>query len=127
VDIRTGDAALVDHYLDIAPVDIAVVCGLFGNITDADIRATISHVGTLTRRGGTVIWTRHRREPDLIPQIQEWFAEEGFAPLWLSDPAALTGVGTHRATRDPLPPRPGASMFTFVGMGNLIATDDHGK
>jgi hypothetical protein len=129
VDVVTGDAALVDHYLDLAPAHVVVACGLFGNISDADIRNTIRHIGTLTSRGGTAIWTRYRQEPDLVPSIQEWYAQEGFKPLWLSEKAAGFGVGSHLATRDPRPPEPGASMFTFVGMSDPhpTAAADHGQ
>ena len=42
VDIVTGDASLVEVYAGLVPADLVLLCGLFGNITDEDIRATIS-------------------------------------------------------------------------------------
>jgi hypothetical protein len=115
VEVRVGDAALIDNYRDLAPADLVLACGLFGNISDADIEHTVRHLASLTRRGGTVIWTRHRREPDLFGQIGAWFAEHGFEERWASAPGLGYGVGAHRAGRDPSPPAAGASMFTFVG------------
>ncbi|GAA3122282.1 class I SAM-dependent methyltransferase family protein [Nonomuraea salmonea] len=41
VEVLTADAALTDHYQDLTPADIVLVCGVFGNITDEDIERTI--------------------------------------------------------------------------------------
>jgi hypothetical protein len=69
VEMVTGDAALTDHYGDVVPADIVLVCGLFGNITDTDIERTVDSCSRLCATGGTVIWTRHRRTPDRVPLI----------------------------------------------------------
>ncbi|MBO0867155.1 MAG: methyltransferase domain-containing protein [Micromonosporaceae bacterium] len=119
VEVRTADAALIDEYLDLAPADVVLLCGLFGNITDEDIRHTIRHTASLVRRGGTVIWTRHRDAPDLVPTIDDWFAAAGFERIWLSPAGLAFGVGAHRATADPRPPIPGTRLFTFVGRARL--------
>lgn len=115
VEVVRADAALTDHYLGMVPADIVLVCGLFGNITDEDIERTIDTCTRLCDAGGTVIWTRGRFTPDLIPQICDWFAQRGFDLQWLSDPEAKFGVGVHRFTGEPRPLVSGARMFTFVG------------
>jgi hypothetical protein len=71
---------------------------MFGNMTDDDIRRTIGFCAQLCAHGGTVIWTRSRQEPDQVPRICDWFAEGGFALVWVSDPAEGWGVGAHRFT-----------------------------
>src|SRR6476660_2079079 len=68
VRIVEGDAGLVDAYAGYAPADLVLACGVFGNVSDADIRRTVDACRGLCRRDGAVIWTRHRREPDLVPQ-----------------------------------------------------------
>jgi hypothetical protein len=113
VEIRVQDASLVDGYADVAPADVLLLCGLFGNITDEDIRHTIEQSAALTNPGGTVIWTRHRRPPDLVPQIDAWFVEQGFETVWISDAALDFGVGAHRAHRAARPLRPGTRLFSF--------------
>ena len=123
VQVVTGDAALTDGYADLAPADLVLVCGIFGNITDDDIRATVRHCASLCATGGMVLWTRHRREPDLVPVICEWFAEEGFEPVAVGSPADGVGVGAHRFTGTPRPLVPGARMFTFVGYDVLERTE----
>ncbi|WP_329261225.1 class I SAM-dependent methyltransferase [Actinoallomurus sp. NBC_01490] len=119
VEVLTGDAALIDQYRGMVPADVVLVCGLFGNITDEDIRRTIAFCPQLTRTGGTVIWTRHRSAPDRVPLICDWFERSGFERHWLSRPDAGFGVGVHRFTAEPQPLAAGESMFTFVGHGLL--------
>ncbi|PGH46241.1 SAM-dependent methyltransferase [Micromonospora sp. WMMA1996] len=119
VEVVTGDAAVTDRYADLAPADLVLVCGIFGNIGDDDIRATVRHCASLCATGGTVLWTRHRREPDLVPTICDWFAEEGFEPVTVSSPADGVGVGAHRFTGAPRPLAAGARMFEFVGYDRL--------
>jgi hypothetical protein len=115
VEVVTGDAALTDHYAAMVPAYLVLVCGVFGNLTDDDVRRTIGYCTQLCAHGGTVVWTRGRWEPDLVPQIGAWFADRGFEPLWLSDPAEGPAAGAHRFTATPVPLERGARMFTFTG------------
>jgi predicted RNA methylase len=69
VDVLTGDAAEFDHYRPYVPADLVLMCGLFGNISDEDIRRTVGSAPSLTKRGGTVIWTRGRHHADMVPTI----------------------------------------------------------
>jgi len=39
VQVVTGDAARASHYEALAPANLVLACGLFGNITEADIEA----------------------------------------------------------------------------------------
>jgi hypothetical protein len=120
VDIVTGDASLVEAYAGLVPADLVLLCGLFGNITDEDIRATISAARGLTRTGGTVIWTRGRGEPDRVDWVASVFEENDFERVFVSAPGPRYGVGEHRHTGPVLPLPPG-SMFTFVGRHELKA------
>jgi hypothetical protein len=115
VEVVTGDAALTDAYAGMIPADLVLACGVFGNITDADIERTVGYCRQLCARGGTVVWTRGRWAPDLLPQICDWFAGRGFDELWVSDPAEGWGAAAHRFAGPPDPLEPGARMFTFRG------------
>ena len=86
VEIVTGDAALTSQYADLAPADLVLACGLFGNMTDDHIERMIDYCTRLCATGGTVVWTRARWEPDLVPQICAWFEERDFERVWLSQP-----------------------------------------
>src|SRR5271166_1492791 len=92
------DAPLTSQYADLAPADLVLACGLFGNMTDADIKRTIEYCTQLCATGGTVVWTRARWEPDLVPQICAWFERRGFEQAWLSDPGYHQCCGAHRFT-----------------------------
>jgi hypothetical protein len=114
VEVVAADASLTDNYLGRVPADLVLLCGVFGNISDDDIRNTIDHCDQLCRTGGTVIWTRHRNSPDAVPQICDWFQERGFERTWLSDRSAGFGVGVHRFTGTPKPLAAGERLFQFL-------------
>jgi hypothetical protein len=118
VQIVTGDAALTSQYADLVPADLVLACGLFGNMTNADIEATIGYCTQMCATGGTVIWTRGRwarGAPDLVPQVCAWFEERGFDRLWVSDPQIRYCVGAHAFTGVPAPLAKDAVMFAFTG------------
>jgi hypothetical protein len=114
VEVVTADAALTDHYAGMVPAYLVLACGVFGNMTDDDVQRTVGYCTQLCAHGGTVVWTRGRWPPDLVPQICDWFAARGFEPLWVSDPAAGWGAAAHRFTGTPAPLERGAQMFTFT-------------
>ncbi len=111
IEVVVGDAALMDNYVGCAPADLVLACGVFGNISDADIHATVRACGQLCRTGGTVLWTRHRRPPDLVPKICGWYTEAGFELVSVSDPAEPFGFGVHRFAGRPQPLAVGTRMF----------------
>jgi hypothetical protein len=124
VEVRTGDASLVDHYAELAPAELVLACGVFGNITEADIRRTIGALTQLCAAGGTVIWTRHRRSPDRVPRICEWFEAAGFERRWLSDASEAAGVGVHRFLGEPQPLTRGSRIFEFLGSEALRRAEE---
>jgi hypothetical protein len=60
------------------PADLLLLCGIFGSVSDADIERTAAAAPALCAPGATVIWTRHRRPPDLTPRIRGWFTDAAF-------------------------------------------------
>lgn len=114
VESVCGDASLTDAYTGIAPADLVLLCGIFGNVSDEDVRGTVVNSSMLCAPGAFVIWTRHRRAPDLTPSIRQWFAESGFDEVSFDSPGSgLWSVGTHRLGTPPLPLRLGIRLFTF--------------
>jgi hypothetical protein len=119
VEVVTGDASTTDAAVGAVPADVLLACGIFGNVSAADIRHFVECAPALCAAGATVIWTRHRRPPDRTVDIREWFASAGFDELGFTapDPAGLVAVGAHRLVRDPDRFRGGQRLFTFVGDG----------
>jgi len=114
VEIRLGDAGSTGTFAEFAPVDLLMLCGVFGNITPEDVRRTVHAARGLCRAGATVVWTRSRGEPDLVPAVAGWFAEAGFEQLALSPPEQPSAVGAHRLTGEPDPVPAEPRLFTFV-------------
>jgi hypothetical protein len=115
VEVREADAAVVAGFADALPAGVLLLCGIFGNVSDEDIKRTIEASAVMCAPGATVIWTRHRRAPDLTPQIRAWFAANGFDELAFDvlDTDRLMSVGANRlrsAAGAGLPDRP---LFTF--------------
>src|SRR4051794_34952815 len=63
VEVVCGDAGSIDAYAGVVPADLVLMCGVFGNISDGDVRRTIEQLPLLCAAGATVIWTRSRRAP----------------------------------------------------------------
>ncbi|MCW2503493.1 MAG: hypothetical protein JWO79_1777 [Actinomycetia bacterium] len=118
VTVLTADAADTTAYASVVPVHLALVCGVFGNIPDEHVQGTIRRLPGLLAEGATVIWTRHRGEPDLTPAIRRWFGEVGFAEVGFDteDPHKFA-VGTHRLTVPPQSYQSGLELFRFSGNG----------
>lgn len=116
IDIREGDAAQSDLYQGAVPADLVLLCGIFGNVSDADVRTTIEAAPQLGAPGAEVIWTRHRAQPDLTPSIRQWYAQAGFEEVAFvtpEDAAERWSVGVHRLVTDPPSLQVGRQWFTF--------------
>jgi hypothetical protein len=128
VTVRVADAGVIAAYADALPADVLLLCGIFGNVADEDIHRTATASAGMCTPGGTVIWTRHRRPPDLTGQLRSWFAAAGFQEVAFDTPetTTMTGVGVHRraaAGSSELPhgasraavalPPPDTRLFTF--------------
>ena len=115
VEVVTGDAAETSRYVDVAPADLVLSCGVFGNLSDFDIQRTIRAMPQLCRTGGSVIWTRHRRAPDITPEIRAWFEAAGFEEAGFESAGENAfGVGRHVLTGPSEPLVSGQRLFTFL-------------
>jgi hypothetical protein len=116
VDVVDADASDSSVYDGAVPAEVVLANGVFGNISDADIEHTINRLPSLCTPNASVVWTRHRRPPDVTPAIRGWFAAAGFDEVAFEGPEAfIFGVGVHRLARDPDPFVPGVKLFDFVG------------
>jgi hypothetical protein len=115
IEVRCTDAGISTAYAGAVPADLVLLCGIFGNVSDEDVRRTIAAASQLCNAGARVIWTRHRRDPDLTPQIRDWFSEHDFAEASFAAPEhAMYSVGVHRFRGDPKPLDPDRRLFTFT-------------
>jgi hypothetical protein len=117
VEVRIGDASDPRTFEDVTPVDLLLLCGILGNITDEDVRHLIAVVPRFLCPAGCVIWTRGASDPDARPQVRAWFRSAGFEELAFDDAPELFGVGLSRLSNTPdarAAPPPRTPLFTFV-------------
>ena len=116
VEVREADAAQVAGYADALPAGVLLLCGIFGNVSEGDIQRTAQAAPALCAARATVIWTRHRRPPDLTPQVRAWFRASGFDEVAFDIPdRTVTGVsvGVGRLAVPPPARLPDGPLFTF--------------
>jgi hypothetical protein len=114
VDVLQADAGLTGTYRDAVPVDVLLLCGIFGNVRDEDVRRTVSNASRLCAPRATVLWTRHRRDPDRTGEIRDWFADAGYEELAFDSPGPdRFALGTIRLVAPPLAYRSDMRLFTF--------------
>jgi hypothetical protein len=116
VEVVEGDAGSTAAAAGVAPVDLLLLCGIFGNVGEDDIAATVAAVPALLVPGGTVIWTRGTRVPDLTPRVRSWFAAAGVRETSFVTgprPGWSVGAGVLDGPARPLPSD--QRLFTFLG------------
>ena len=100
------------------PADLLLLVGIFGNISDDDIRSTVAAAASLCAPGAHVLWTRGTTigDRDLTPAIRGWFAEAGFTELDFAvhDGDGHPSVGFARLDVSPAAFEPGKRLFTFL-------------
>ncbi|MCZ7588179.1 MAG: hypothetical protein M5U27_04810 [Gaiella sp.] len=116
VRVRCADAGRLASFADVLPVDLLLLCGIFGNLSGRDIQRTVSAAPGMLRRGALVVWTRGRFEgEDLRPTVRRWFVDTGFDEVAYDGEPESYGVGVARWAG----PGPGGRevperLFTFV-------------
>lgn len=118
VVVHKADAGDLAAYLGSVPADLVLMVGVFGNIRDSDVRRTVEALPQLCAPRATVIWTRARRAPDLVPAVRSWFQEAGFVEQAFHAPDdVLFSVGVHRFVGDPQPLNGDGRLFDFIDSG----------
>jgi 2-polyprenyl-3-methyl-5-hydroxy-6-metoxy-1,4-benzoquinol methylase len=121
-DVRVGDAGDPTTYADVLPVDVLLLVGVLGNVSDDDVRATVTAAASMVAPGGVVIWSRSNRfrttathdVADPAVWARGLFESAGFETLDYvvpADEAWRLGVSRHAAgSSAALPER----LFTFI-------------
>jgi hypothetical protein len=109
-----GDAGDLSAYRGGHEADLLLLCGIFGNIPDAEVEHTIREASRLTSPGAQAIWTRHRRAPDRTPDIRQWWGDAGWEETaFVSAGPDSWSVGVVRLTATPLPYVDEGRLFAF--------------
>lgn len=115
ITVTRADAGRSDAYTAAVPADLVMMCGIFGNINDEAVRRLIGALPRFCGPGATVLWTRHRRPPDLTGPIRRWLMEAGFEEVsFIAPDGELFSVGRHRLVGEPAEFVPGLRLFDFI-------------
>jgi hypothetical protein len=123
VQVVAADAGCSQTYLGLAtvPADVVLLVGVLGNISDADVAATVAAMPHLCASGATLVWSRGRSlegADDFVTPVREAFAAAGFTEVSISSfdvQDDRTALGVVRFGRAPVPLEPRQTWFTFVG------------
>jgi predicted RNA methylase len=114
IEIVEGDASDTSLYEGAVPADLVLAVGIFGNIAEEDIFATIRALPQFCAPGATVLWSRGRQLRDITDRIRDAFTEAGFAETAFHRPEDATfqiGAARYHGPAQRLQP---ARLFTFV-------------
>jgi hypothetical protein len=117
VVVRCGDAGDPAAFDDVVPVDVLMLCGIFGNVEHATVAAIARAVPALVSPGGYVIWTRGATPAvDHRPAVRRWFVDAGMPEVSFDGAPERYGVGVNRITarRGAVPKH---RLFTFSTSG----------
>lgn len=115
IEVRTIDAGTTDSYAGVLPADLLLLVGIFGNITDSDIRRTLLSIPQFCTTGAIVVWTRGRDDRDIGAQLRSWCIEAGCTELaYTTWPDMTAGVGAARFIGQRQPLVYGRRLFTFL-------------
>jgi hypothetical protein len=114
LEIVEGDAADTTLYEGAVPADLVLAVGIFGNVSEEDVFATIASLPQFCAPGATVLWSRGQQLREITGQIREAFTAAGFAETAFHKPQdANFQIGAARYHGPPRDLQPG-HLFTFV-------------
>jgi hypothetical protein len=115
VEVRCADAGDPASFRDQLPVDVLLLCGVFGNIDPSTVHDVVYRVPAMVVPGGSVIWTRGSHgAADHRPQVRRWFEEAGIPEISFDGPPATFGVGVNEVREGVARPIDDSRLFTFL-------------
>jgi SAM-dependent methyltransferase len=118
VTVRTIDAGNTTAYAGSVPADLVIMMGIFGNISNDDVRRTIQTAPRLCRPGAVLLWSRSTDGVDWNRSVRGWLIKAGFSELDYKEfdhaqgERAALGAARYDGPMQPL--MPGQQIFTFL-------------
>jgi hypothetical protein len=115
VEVRIADAGYTDAYIGAVPAELVLLVGIFGNISNTDLQATIAAAPQVCAPGATLVWSRGREREDINAEIRGWFAAAGFSELEYAtlETGSRPALGVVRYDGPPQAIQTGRHLFTF--------------
>ena len=123
VEVVAADAGCSETYVGLAPVpaDVVLLVGVLGNVSEADVAATVAAMPRLCASGATLVWSRGRSlegAEDFVTPVRAAFTAAGFTEVRVRSfdvEDDSTALGVVRFDGPPVPLGPRQTWFTFVG------------
>jgi len=123
VEVVAADAGCSQTCVGLAtvPADVVLLVGVLGNLSDADVAATVAAMPRLSASGATLLWSRGRsleNADDFVTPVRTAFSAAGFAEVSIRSfhvEDDRTALGVVRFDGPPMPLGPRERWFTFVG------------
>ncbi len=113
VDIRQADAGDVAAWIDLAPVDVLLACGVFGNLDREQLERCVQTLPVGCHEGTALLWTRGRGPEDPGPDLDRWLTRAGFrSTARVSPERAGYRVGLDRYGGPTVTAEPGQRLFS---------------
>ncbi|MDZ8066074.1 MAG: class I SAM-dependent methyltransferase family protein [Nostoc sp. DedQUE08] len=118
IEIINGDATLATNYVGAVPADIVIVCGVFGNLEEAELNRLSDNLSFLSKPGAFVIWTRgHSNGITYSDNVRKILSASGFEEVNFKLTATGDmGVGLHRYLGENLAAPKEQQLFVFSGI-----------
>ncbi|ALF56100.1 type 12 methyltransferase [Nostoc piscinale CENA21] len=118
IEFINGDAAIANNYVGAVPADIVIACGVFGNLTEAELNRLLDNLSFLSKPGAFVIWTRgHSNGIPYSENVRKVLSTSGFAEVNFKLTATGDmGVGIHQYKGKHLPQPKEQQLFVFSGV-----------
>ena len=117
IEFVNGDATMSSAYEGIAPVDLVIVCGVFGHVREAETPRLVQTLSCLCKSGGSVVWTRRLNDSESTRHaaaIQTLLRESAFEEVCFEvTPQGKSGVSTHRYLGEALALPNNQQLFEF--------------
>ncbi|MCU0542756.1 MAG: class I SAM-dependent methyltransferase family protein [Oscillatoriaceae cyanobacterium Prado104] len=123
IEFINGDATLTASFAGAVPADIAIVCGIFGNLPDEEVlQQLIRNLPYFLKTGGFALWTRgHRDGVNYSERVRQIFQENQFTEVDFQLTATGNmGVGRHRFEGQTLAAPIDEQFFVFTGTPDKI-------
>jgi hypothetical protein len=123
VEVVTADAGCSETYVGRAsvPADVVLLVGVLGNISEADVAATVAAMPGICAPGATLLWSRGRSlegVDDFVTPVRTAFCSSGFVEMGIQRfdvEDDRTVLGVVRFDGPPVQVGPRETWFTFVG------------
>jgi hypothetical protein len=118
VTVHADDAGNTTAYAGSVPADLVIMMGIFGNISNDDVRRTIQTAPRLCRPGAVLLWSRSTDGVDRNRSVRGWLTKAGFSEVDYKEFDHAQGeraaLGSARYDGPMLPLMPGQQIFTFL-------------